>query len=99
MSQSVEKRLTDLLEQIEAALGPDFQRLENGEVEGLREILRHKPTLLRIARYEEAQSIVWNKHKSALITFATVLTGVGTIWVYSGSIASRVLHFLGGGGQ
>ena len=99
MSQSVEKRLTDLVEQIEAALGPDFQRLEGGEVEGLREILRHKPTLLRIARYEEAQSIVWNKHKSALITFATVLTGVSTIGVYSGSIAAKIAHFLGGGGQ
>jgi len=96
MSQNAEERLSDLFEKIEAALGQDFQRLESDEVEGLREILRYKPTLLRLARYEEAQSIVWNKHKSALIAVATVLTGVVTVWTYSGKIAAKIANILVG---
>lgn len=95
MSQSVEKRLTDLLEQIEAALGPDFQRLENGEVEGLREILRHKDTFLQMARYEEAQTLVWSKNKSALITVATVLAAVLGIWANSEKLAAKIGQLVG----
>lgn len=95
MPQNTEKRLSELFEKIEAALGTDFQRLEIDEVEGLREVLRHKETILQMARYEEAQTLVWSKNKSALITVATVLAAVLGIWANSEKLAAKIGQLVG----
>lgn len=95
MPQNTEKRLSELFEKIEAALGKDFQRLETDEVEGLREMLRHKDTFLQMARYEEAQTLVWSKNKSALITVATVLAAVLGIWANSEKLAAKIGQLVG----
>lgn len=95
MPQNTEKRLSELFEKIETALGTDFQRLETDEVEGLREVLRHKDTILQMARYEEAQTLVWSKNKSALITVATVLAAVLGIWANSEKLAAKIGQLVG----
>lgn len=95
MPQKSEERLNELFEKIEVALGPSFHRLDQDEVEGIRAILGFKDTLLRIARYEEAQTLVWSKNKSALITVATILAAILGIWANSEKLAAKIAQAVG----
>ena len=61
------EKLGVLMARLEDALGDDFHKLEKDEVNGIREILKWKNTLIRIAEYEQARGLVWQKNKSALL--------------------------------
>jgi len=75
------EKLGALMARLEDVLGEDFHHLEKHEVEGVREILKWKDTLIRIAEYEQARGLVWQKNKSALLgagAIVGVLTVLGT---------------------
>lgn len=70
------EKLSALMARLEDALGEDFQHLENREIEDVREIIKWKDTLIRIAEYEQARGLVWQKNKSALLGATAVVAGL-----------------------
>jgi len=84
------EKLSALMARLEDALGEDFQHLENREIEDVREIIKWKDTLIRIAEYEQARGLVWKKNKSALLGAVAIVAGLTAL----GTNAKAIFQWL-----
>lgn len=84
------EKLSALMARLEETLGDDFHKLEKDEVNGVREILKWKDTLIRIAEYEQARGLVWQKNKSALLGAAAIVGGL----TFLGTNAKAIVQWL-----
>lgn len=84
------EKLSALMVRLEDVLGEDFHHLEKREIEDVREILKWKDTLIRIAEYEQARGLVWQKNKSALLGAAAIVGGLTVL----GTNAKAIVQWL-----
>lgn len=75
-----DQRILEVLEKLQATLGDDFSKLETHEIEAIRDILDHGPTLVKIAKYEEAKGLFWSYWRGVILAAGAVLSVLVLFW-------------------
>lgn|GEM_PF-4227972 len=81
-----------ILAELQEALG-EATKLEAGEVDKIREILRHGETLVRIARYEEAKGLFWAHWRSLILGGAALLSALLLFWNNAEKMGVKLWRF------
>lgn len=71
-----EVQILELLASLQKAVGEDFTKLEAQEIAGIRAILRHRETLINMAKYDEAKGLFWRHWRGAILAAGAVLSAL-----------------------
>lgn len=86
-----DERLERALKIIEEKLGSDdFTVFSLEEASALRSLVDYAPTLVEMARYEQATKLVWQAKKSAVLTAAALVSAGLVLWQFGSEMASLV---------
>lgn len=69
-----------ILAKLQSSLGEDFTKLEPHEIADVREILSHKETLVRMAKYEDAKGLFWAHWRGLILGAGAVLSALVLFW-------------------
>lgn len=71
-----DQQILAILAKLQKAVGEDLDKLDPGELDKIREILTYGPTLVQLAKYEEAKGLFWAHWRGVILGLAGVLSAL-----------------------
>lgn len=93
-----DQQILAILAKLQRAIGADLDKLDPGEIDKIREILTYGPTLVSIAKYEQAKGLLWARWRSIILGAAAILAAlalIGSTLRKWGAVAWQIIQSAG----